>query len=637
MASGYYDFSGAFGNLNSSIDGLRKRWDQNEQKRTLAELGKQVQSGDLDGAAQKAFALGDPGSAISILKLGQAAKQQALQQEASRTFMSGLGGGAAAVQPGAPSVAPASLVQNESGGNWQAQNNAVGAGGQRGHFGRLQFGQARLQEAAAAGAIPQGTTPQAFMASPELQQRAEAWHFNDIDNHIRQTGLDRAIGQTINGVPITLDGMRAVAHLGGKAGLSKFVASGGRYNPADENGTRLSDYLARHGGAGTRPVQVAETEADVQRLEAQQAAQQAAPVQVAQAPGGPQADMPAQGASPAQGFAIPQGVGSDIPPNDPAPRMSTQALMAAQANPNLPQAQREMAKSIVERRLRYSDENSPLKTETLRLQNEKARRDLQGEGAVPLTAEERKQFGISESQAAYKTRNGEIKFGPAGTTINNEPPPPNGYRYVRDAQGKIERAEPIPGSKAAQEAEVAAQKKERSDRIKAETGTIVGNALDDIDRLMSGATLPTTGAMGARVAGIPGTAAYDIAQALTTIGANTSFAQLQQMREASPTGGALGAVSDNEQRLLQNSYAALSQSQSEAQFKTNLGRVRAIFERIVHGRVLNAQERKTGGPMTAERAKGLRDEAAQAIAGGADRAAVMKRLKEDYGITPEGL
>lgn len=390
-----YDYSTGLAALGQGLNNISKGFEQQHKQQSLAALGKEVQAGNFDSAAQKAFALGDADTGLGILKLGQAARQQALQQEASRSFMSGLGGGAAAVQPGAPSVAPASLVQNESGGNWQAQNNAVGAGGQRGHFGRLQFGQARLQEAAAAGAIPQGTTPQAFMASPELQQRAEAWHFNDIDNHIRQTGLDRAIGQTINGVPITLDGMRAVAHLGGKAGLSRFVASGGRYNPADENGTRLSDYLARHGGAGTRPVQVAETEADVQRLEAQQAAQQAAPVQVAQAPGGPQADMPAQGAANAQGYAIPQGVGSDIPPNDPAPRMSTQALMAAQANPNLPQAQREMAKSIVERRLRYSDENSPLKTETLRLQNEKARRDLQGGGVRSLiTPEERIAAGV---------------------------------------------------------------------------------------------------------------------------------------------------------------------------------------------------------------------------------------------------
>jgi hypothetical protein len=48
---------------------------------------------------------------------------------------------------------------------------------------------------------------------------------------------------------------------------------------------------------------------------------------------------------------------------------------------------------------------------------EKARRDLEGEGATPLTPEQRQQYGIAPGQAAYMTRRGEIKFGPAGTNV----------------------------------------------------------------------------------------------------------------------------------------------------------------------------------------------------------------------------
>lgn len=54
--------------------------------------------------------------------------------------------------------------------------------------------------------------------------------------------------------------MMAVAHLGGKDGLRQFLTSGGRYNPADTNGTRLSDYFARMGGNGgpsQQPIQTA--------------------------------------------------------------------------------------------------------------------------------------------------------------------------------------------------------------------------------------------------------------------------------------------------------------------------------------------------------------------------------------------
>jgi hypothetical protein len=149
-----------------------------------------------------------------------------------------------------PPGVPMSLLQNESGGNWRAQNDHMGAGGMRGHFGRMQFGQARLQDAIRAGAIPEGTTPQQFMQSPELQMAAERWHFADIDRNIQQMGFDRLVGQQINGTPITMEGMRAVAHLGGVGGLRRFIESGGAYNPPDPNGTTLSAYLARHGGGG---------------------------------------------------------------------------------------------------------------------------------------------------------------------------------------------------------------------------------------------------------------------------------------------------------------------------------------------------------------------------------------------------
>jgi len=38
------------------------------------------------------------------------------------------------------------------------------------------------------------------------------------------------------------DGLRSVAHLGGKGGMAKFVKSSGKRNPADELGTSLQDY-----------------------------------------------------------------------------------------------------------------------------------------------------------------------------------------------------------------------------------------------------------------------------------------------------------------------------------------------------------------------------------------------------------
>lgn len=155
-------------------------------------------------------------------------------------------------------LAPSSLVRTESGGNFAARNDSQGAGGQ-GHFGRVQFGRARFKEAKAAGAVPPGMTIEQFgQDTPESRQAqidAERWHFGDIQNRISDTGLEKYIGQTIGGVEITRDGMVAMAHLGGFGGMRQFLESGGQYNPADDNGTSLSDYARTHAGNTSGPRQ----------------------------------------------------------------------------------------------------------------------------------------------------------------------------------------------------------------------------------------------------------------------------------------------------------------------------------------------------------------------------------------------
>jgi len=140
------------------------------------------------------------------------------------------------------------LLQKESGGDFGARNP-------QGYVGRAQFGEARLADAKKAGVIPAGATPEDFRMNPDMQKAAEDWHFGDINNFIDRTGLASMEGKVINGVPITREGMVNVAHLGGKGGLQKFITSGGRYNPADANGTRLSDYFAMGAAGGGESIQ----------------------------------------------------------------------------------------------------------------------------------------------------------------------------------------------------------------------------------------------------------------------------------------------------------------------------------------------------------------------------------------------
>lgn len=137
---------------------------------------------------------------------------------------------------------PASLIGTESGGNLRALNS-------EGYGGRGQFGADRLRDAYNAGVIDRPMTGAEFSrASEETQAAVEAWHRRDIESFIDRNDLSRFLGTQVNGAPVTQNGMLAVAHLGGTGGLKRFLESGGSYDPADSNGTNLSDYLRTHQG-----------------------------------------------------------------------------------------------------------------------------------------------------------------------------------------------------------------------------------------------------------------------------------------------------------------------------------------------------------------------------------------------------
>lgn len=87
-----------------------------------------------------------------------------------------------------------------------------------------------------------------FLDTPAAQIAAFRLHLDHLDREIAQRGLDRRIGGYIAGVPITWDGLRAMMHLGGPDGTERFLATGGVYDPADDNGVRISDYGRRFAG-----------------------------------------------------------------------------------------------------------------------------------------------------------------------------------------------------------------------------------------------------------------------------------------------------------------------------------------------------------------------------------------------------
>jgi len=122
----------------------------------------------------------------------------------------------------------AKLKQSESSGRDDVQ---ITIDDGRTMTGGYQFGDARLKDYMKSTKL--SFTTESFRNNPELQERVFVWHINDIDKTIAKLpGSDK----------MSTDGLRAVAHLGGKGGMKKYVSSGGKYNPADKFGTRLSDY-----------------------------------------------------------------------------------------------------------------------------------------------------------------------------------------------------------------------------------------------------------------------------------------------------------------------------------------------------------------------------------------------------------
>lgn len=72
---------------------------------------------------------------------------------------------------------------------------------------------------------------------------------------------------------------------------------------------------------------------------------------------------------------------------------------------------------------------------------------------------------------------------------------------------------------------------------------------------------------------LPGSDAARARAELDTLKSQIGFGVLQQMREMSKTGGALGSVSDRENTMLQNNLAALSTNQSAEDFARSLDKI----------------------------------------------------------------
>ncbi len=141
----------------------------------------------------------------------------------------------------------------------------------------------------------------------------------------------------------------------------------------------------------------------------------------------------------------------------------------------------------------------------------------------------------------------------------------------------------VPGSPQAREIEAQAEKADLGQAAKVQTANVVVTDIDRILEMTDDSWFPTTGFGGAVASFVPGTAAHNVSKLLESIEANLAFDSLQAMRDASPTGGALGNVTEKELSLLKSRLGSVAQSLTADEFRKNLQRVKDTYRDIIHG------------------------------------------------------
>lgn len=152
----------------------------------------------------------------------------------------------------------------------------------------------------------------------------------------------------------------------------------------------------------------------------------------------------------------------------------------------------------------------------------------------------------------------------------------DGVRTLRPIKGGPADIEAVQ----AKEAEIAsnealAQKSETVLSVAADMRTLIQEADKDFNSQL-------WGPIGQAQALIAGTRSADLDAAIETINARVGFDELQAMRDASPTGGALGQVSELELKQLNAALGSLNRKQSKKQFLRNLERVETQYQNILN-------------------------------------------------------
>jgi hypothetical protein len=159
-----------------------------------------------------------------------------------------------------------------------------------------------------------------------------------------------------------------------------------------------------------------------------------------------------------------------------------------------------------------------------------------------------------------------------------------GYVYMPTAEGLRRGLQPaaIPGiqSPDQEKQKDQQQKVDNARRAASDTANTVISTVEKAKSVLNDGFTVTSGLPGALASKLSMPGRVELEGYLDTIKANLSFETLSAMKAASPTGGALGSVSDNELRLLGSTVASLDPRLPAKTLKNNLDLVAKRYKKI---------------------------------------------------------
>jgi hypothetical protein len=151
---------------------------------------------------------------------------------------------------------------------------------------------------------------------------------------------------------------------------------------------------------------------------------------------------------------------------------------------------------------------------------------------------------------------------------------------------------------------------------------------DDTEKILDEAIIPPTG-FGTYLDRVPLTSALKLKEYIRTLKAHIGFQKLADIRAASPTGGALGQVSERELMFLQQVIGPLNPAMGEKELRKTFKKIRAYYKN--RRKLIAMQSRILKEGMTPEVIK-----EAQKLTNEIDKDKKVVKSKAEYDALPSG-